>query len=249
MSRGSQGHEYNITIFSPEGKLFQVEYAFKAVKTSGLTSIGVRGDTCAVVCGEKKVPDRLMDASTITNIHNITQNLGVITTGIPADAKAVVTRLRQEAAQYRYENGHTIPVDVLAGRGAELAQVFTQHAHIRPFGVETIFAGIDDERGPQIYKIDPSGFHCGYRGTTSGLKDQEANNYLEKAIKKKIENNSKQSDDETIQLAISTLQTVLGSDLKATDLEVGFVSTTENKFRKLTEQEIESHLNILATRD
>jgi 20S proteasome subunit alpha 1 len=190
-----------------------------------------------------------MEAKTITNVFNITENIGCVATGILPDAKAVVTRLRGEAAEYRYKNGHTIPVDILAARAAEIAQVYTQHAYIRPFGVEIIVVGIDDERGPQVFKVDPAGHYCGYRACASGLKEQEAFSFLEKQIKKKNEAKSTLNENDTVQLAIQTLQQVLGFDMKSTDLEVGVVTGAENKFRKLTPEEIEVHLNALANRD
>ena len=65
-------HEYQITVFSPEGKLHQIEYAFKAIKQSNLTSIGVKGKNCVVVCTEKRVSDRFVDPDSVTNIHRIT---------------------------------------------------------------------------------------------------------------------------------------------------------------------------------
>lgn len=80
MSKG--GHEYFITVFSPEGKLYQVEYAFKAVKTCGLTAVGIRGRDSVVLISEKKVQDRFIDADTVTSIHNITSKIGALTIGL-----------------------------------------------------------------------------------------------------------------------------------------------------------------------
>eukprot|EP00331_Platyophrya_macrostoma_P022005 CAMPEP_0176440124 /NCGR_PEP_ID=MMETSP0127-20121128/20375_1 /TAXON_ID=938130 /ORGANISM="Platyophrya macrostoma, Strain WH" /LENGTH=249 /DNA_ID=CAMNT_0017824571 /DNA_START=30 /DNA_END=782 /DNA_ORIENTATION=- len=249
MSRGGGGHEYQITVFSPEGKLFQVEYAFKAVKTSGLTSVATKGKDIAVVCTEKKVTDLLIDPSSVSNIYNITDTIGALTTGITPDAKAIISRLRMEAADYKFENGHTIPIDILSQRWADLAQLYTQKMFMRPLGVETMLVSIDDERGSQIYKIDPSGHFLGYKACTAGIKEVEASNYLAKQFKKKEDLHTTYSDNETIQLAIGTLQNVLSTDFKSTDIEVGIISRREKKFRKLTPLEIEEHLNALSSKD
>jgi len=101
--------------------LYQVEYAFKAVKTSGLTSIAIKGKDSAVVITEKKVTDRLIDPKSVTNIFNVADTIGCVTTGIAPDAKAVVNMLRMESAEYKFENGHTVPIDVLVGRWADRA--------------------------------------------------------------------------------------------------------------------------------
>ena len=91
-----------------------------------------------------------------------------------------------EAAGYKRDLGHFIPVDFLAQRIADYNQINTQKALQRVFGVETIIAGIDEEKGPSIYKVDPAGFYYGYKAVASGVKEQDAMNYMEKLFKKKV---------------------------------------------------------------
>eukprot|EP00775_Hariotina_reticulata_P001635 gene1635-1976_t len=126
MSRGGSGYDRHITIFSPEGRLFQVEYAFKAVRQSGVTSIGVRGSDCAVFITQKKVQDKLIDPASVTRCFRITKQIGMLATGLPADARSVVQQARHQAAEFRFTYGYEIPVDYLAKVLADKAQVFTQ---------------------------------------------------------------------------------------------------------------------------
>jgi 20S proteasome subunit alpha 1 len=117
---------------------------------------------------------------------------------------------RQTAAEFRFKFGYEIPVDYLAKRMADQAQVYTQHAYMRPMGVVSILCAIDEEKGPLLYKVDPAGYYVGYKATSAGAKDQEATNFLEK----KLKNNPQFTFDETVQTAISALQSVLSEDFK-----------------------------------
>ena len=172
MARGSSaGYDRHITIFSPEGRLYQVEYAFKAIKTSGLTSIGVRGKDSCVVLTQRKVPDKLYDGTSVTNMHHITDTVGLVMTGMVADARYAVQRLRNEAAEFKNNYGYEIPVSYLAKRAADVAQIYTQHASMRPLGVAMIIVGIDDEgetKLPQLFRCDPAGYYVGYKATSAG---------------------------------------------------------------------------------
>ncbi|ETV79408.1 hypothetical protein H257_07425 [Aphanomyces astaci] len=238
------GYDRHITIFSPEGRLFQIEYAFKAVKESNLTSVAVRGATSCVVVTQKKVPDKLIDPDSVTNIFKITPAIGALLTGLYADAKAQVQRLRYEAHEFENKFGYPVPVHVLAKRLADISQVYTQHASMRALGVVTILIGIDEEKGPQLYKVDPAGNYRGYKATSAGVKDQEATNYLEKKIKA----NDSLDHEGTVHCAITCLQSVLSADFRPSEIEVGVVVQGE-RFRKLTEEEIDVYLTAISERD
>eukprot|EP00850_Spirogloea_muscicola_P011124 SM000068S20556 [mRNA] locus=s68:117234:119214:+ [translate_table: standard] len=163
-----------------------------------------------------------------------------------ADARSLVQKARSEAAEFRFKFGYEIPVDYLAKRLADQAQVYTQHAYMRPLGVAAIICGIDEEMGPQLYKCDPAGYFVGYKATCAGAKEQEATNFLEK----KVKGTPQFSYDETVQTAVSALQSVLAEDFKATEIEVGVVrSEGDRSFRVLSLDEVEQHLTAISERD
>ena len=220
-----------------------MEYAFKAASSaSGLTGIALRGADSAVVVTQRKVPDRLVVPSSVTHVHNVTSRIGVLATGMTADCVAAVQRMRYEAADFEYKFGYAIPPAVLARRMADLAQVNTQSASMRPLAVVLLIVGVDDECGPQVLKVDPAGHYLPFVGTASGAKEQEATNFLEK----RVEDIRSYDFDTTVRTAIVCLGSVLGSDFRGNEVEVAVVQGKTGKFRCLTEEEIEEHLNAIA---
>lgn len=251
MSRGSSaGYDRHITIFSPEGRLYQVEYAFKAVKAPGVTSVAVRGVDAVCAVTQKKVPDKLIDPTSVTSMFRLSDNHGCVATGISTDAKAMVQRTRNEASEFMFNYAYEIPVEYLAKRVADENQIYTQHAYMRPLGVAMTIIGMDEEKGPSLYKCDPAGYYVGFRACAAGAKDQEAVNFLTNKFKVKDgEPEVELSEEDTIQTAIAALQNVLSADFKPDEIEVAVVSKRNPKFTLLTLEEIEEHLTSLAERD
>ncbi|TFY66873.1 hypothetical protein EVG20_g4211 [Dentipellis fragilis] len=263
MSRTS--YDRYLTVFSPEGRLYQVEYAFKAISGSGHTAISVRGKDTSVVIIQKKVADKLIDASTVTHLFSITPTIGCVMTGLIADARSQVARARVESTDFRFKYGYEITPDALARRLANLNQVYTQKAAMRPFGIAMILIGIDPELGPQVFKLDPAGYFVGFHASAAGQKQQEAMNHLEKKWKK-LDNGRGTDDpiaagqtlgrDEVIEIAIEAISTVHATDYKAGEIEIGITSSSEledpktrGKWRVMNEAEVEHHLLAYAEKD
>jgi len=249
MSRGtSAGFDRNITIFSPEGRLYQVEYAFKAINQGGLTAIGVRGDTASAIVVQKKVPDKLIDSSTMSRIWNIGGTNGCVVCGLSADSREFVRRARHETIRWNYKNAYMIPTEMLAKRMASIAQVYTQEPGTRALGVASLIIGWDDEKDQaQLYRTDPSGYTAGFKAVAVGAKQTEATNFLEKKIRKKAEGEI-WGVTEVAELAITTLQHVIATDFKPTDIEVA-LACKDGGFRAMSEKEIEEILQTIAERE
>lgn len=184
-----------------------------------------------------------MEPKTICNIFHLTPNIGCVATGMQADCASLVQRARYEAANFKYKYGLDISVEALTRRLADLAQVYTQNAEMRPLGVSLILISYEDGQ-PLVYKTDPAGYYSGYRGCAVGVKAIEAQNFLEKKLKKRME----MDKNETIQMAISALFTVLNVEFKPNELQIG-VAEEGKKFQILNESEIEKHLAMLAEKD
>jgi len=245
MSGAGAGYDRHITVFSPEGRLYQVEYAFKAIRTAGLTSVGVKGVDSVVVVTQKKVPDKLIVPSSVTTLFTISDGIGCCATGMAADARSQIQKARQEAADFKNQFAYDVPPGYLAGRMADENQVYTQHAYMRPMGVALTLVGIDEELGPQLFKCDPAGYFAGYKACSSGAKEDEAMNFLEKQFKTE----QVLDTEKTIQMAIHALQSVLSAEFKPSEIQVGIVTVADPKFRELSDDEVEAHLTAIAERD
>eukprot|EP01029_Cantina_marsupialis_P009916 TRINITY_DN22832_c0_g1_i1.p1 TRINITY_DN22832_c0_g1~~TRINITY_DN22832_c0_g1_i1.p1 ORF type:complete len:241 (-),score=72.62 TRINITY_DN22832_c0_g1_i1:608-1330(-) len=239
----SRGGDRNITVFSSEGRLYQIEYALRASKTGDLTSVGVCGkDVVAMVC-QKKVFDKLVDPSSITRMFAITPTIGCVVTGLMADGKYQVQKAREIASDFEHDNGYEIPIPLLAERIADLNQVYTQKAARRPMAVTMVIGGLDIEDGSQLFKIDLAGHFAGFKAVSAGSKEVPAMKFLEKKVKVANMNEKK-----AVETAILCLQNTLSTDFKPSDIEVAVIKKDE-RFRVLSEDEVEVYLSEIAERD
>ena len=141
MDRRSSGYDRNITVFSPEGRLYQIEYAFNAVKSFGQLIVGMKGNSIAVAVSQKKVSDNTIDIASVTNLFRITDHIGCVMTGLQADCVTQVNRAKEKAVSFKAKFGYEIPISVLAKKVADKCQLYTQRAEMRVLGCVMVLFG------------------------------------------------------------------------------------------------------------
>lgn len=178
MSSIGTGYDLSNSVFSPDGRVFQVEYATKAVENGG-TTVGLRCKDGFVLAVEKIISSKLLVPNTNKRIQQVDQHVGVTYSGMNPDGRHVVSRARDEAANWRDQFGQPMPVDALANNVAAYMQAYTLYNSVRPFGVTTIVGGCDN-KGAHLYMIEPNGQSWGYQGAATGRGRQAARSELEK---------------------------------------------------------------------
>lgn len=178
MSSIGTGYDLSASQFSPDGRVFQVEYAQKAIENSG-TVIGIRGKDGVVFGVEKLVSSKLYEHGANKRIFHIDQHIGMAVAGLLADARAIAEVARTECANYRSQYKNPIPCRMLADRVAQYFHAYTLYSFVRPFGCSVLLSSYDDE-GSHLYMIDPSGTCYGCYGAAMGKAKQAGKTEIEK---------------------------------------------------------------------
>lgn len=171
-------YDWEITVFSPDGRLFQVEYAREAVKR-GTTTVGIKFKGGIALIVDKRITSRLIEPSSIEKIFKIDEHIGCATSGLVADARALVERARIEAQINRLTYEEPIQVKALARKICDFKQTYTQYGGVRPFGTALLIGGVDDS-GAHLFATDPSGAMMEYKATAEGEGRDAAIEYFEK---------------------------------------------------------------------
>jgi proteasome alpha subunit len=237
-----QAYDRGITIFSPDGRLYQVEYAREAVKR-GTASIGVRTSDGVVLAVDKRIRSPLMERSSVEKIHKADDHIGIASAGHVADARQLIDFARRQAQVNQLRYGEPVGVETLTKEITDYIQQYTQVGGARPFGVALIIAGIANGE-PRLYETDPSGTPYEWKALAVGADRGDIREYLE-------EHYSEEMDlDAGIDLALAALESVNEEGLAPEGIGVATIDVDTEMFHELTDDEKRAHLEeagLLAT--
>ncbi|MFH1182619.1 MAG: archaeal proteasome endopeptidase complex subunit alpha [Candidatus Woesearchaeota archaeon] len=228
------GYDRAITMFSPDGRLLQVEYAKKTVK-QGSTAIGIACKDGVVLITDKRIVDNLVVAEAVEKIWQIDEHIAATASGILSDARVLIERAQMKAQQHRVTYDSAIDTITIVKDICNLKQICTQSGGLRPFGVSLLVAGIDNGT-PKLFETDPTGIFFQYKATVIGEGETEIEEILKKEYKDDI------TVLEAIKLGINALSKALGTEFSHDRIDGAYITTKEKKFVKLTKQELEEQL-------
>ncbi|MDD1719078.1 MAG: archaeal proteasome endopeptidase complex subunit alpha [Methanoregulaceae archaeon] len=228
------GYDRAITVFSPDGRLYQVEYAREAVKR-GTTAVGIKCAEGVVLIVDKRVSSRLLEASSIEKIYKIDEHIGVASSGLVGDARSLVDRARVESQINRVTYDERIDVEALAKRLCDHMQTYTQFGGARPYGTALLIAGVSEGEG-RLFETDPSGTLLEYKATGIGIGRPAAMKLFEEDYK------YDSTMDESILLGLKALHDATEGKFDVNTVEIGYIRTEKAIFSKMSKEEVASYV-------
>ncbi len=228
------GYDRSTAMFSPDGRLFQVEYAFEAVRR-GWTAIGVRVREGVVLVAEKRKTAPLADMEQMEKIMRVDEHIGASSVGLGGDGRILIDYARLVAIRHKLLYGEKITVEYLTRQVCDVMQSYTQFGGVRPFGVAIIIGGVDDN-GPALYVAEPSGQYFGYKAVALGSGSGPAYEVLEKEYREDL------SLEDAILLALRALMKSTEQKPGPELIEIGVADVKTGVFRKLGREEREKLL-------
>jgi len=228
----SERYSFSLTTFSPSGKLVQIEYALNAV-AAGAASVGIKASNGVVLATEKKQKSILNEDHSTYKVEMITENIGMIYSGLGPDYRLLVKRARKIAQEYFLTYRETIPTTILVQKVAYIMQEYTQSGGVRPFGVSLLVCGWDNGRG-YLFQCDPSGAYFAWKATALGKNNVNGKTFLEKRYSETVEL------EDAVHTAILTLKEGFEGQMTQDNIEIGICN--EKGFRRLTPSQVNDYL-------
>ncbi|MBX5327284.1 MAG: archaeal proteasome endopeptidase complex subunit alpha [Candidatus Bathyarchaeia archaeon] len=223
-----------ITVFSPDGRLFQVEYALETVNR-GATIVGIASADGIVLGAEEKIESKLQDPQFTWKIFEVDSHLGAAVVGLGSDARILIDQARVYAQSNRLMYDEPIDVEIITKRVGDIKQLYTQHAGVRPFGVSIIFGGVD-KTGSRIFSTDPSGSYRAYKAIAVGIGRETVENILKEEYKENM------TLEELIKLCTKCLVKSLEARNEAPRIKLAVIPAATKKLKMLTDEEIDKYM-------
>ncbi|KXN71684.1 proteasome subunit alpha, partial [Conidiobolus coronatus NRRL 28638] len=235
-------YDRGVNTFSPEGRLFQVEYALEAIKL-GSTGVGIQTSEGVLLAVEKRVTSTLLEPNSVEKILEIDHHIGCAMSGLTPDSRTIVDHARIEAQNHHFIYNEDIKVESVTQAICDLALRFGESATgqkpimSRPFGVALLVAGID-ENGPQLYYADPSGAFFAFKAKAIGSGSEGAQTELQDQYHQSM------TLDEAAKLALKVLKQVMEEKLNSTNVQLATV-TKENGFKITSDEDLKAYIDQL----
>ncbi len=227
------GYDRAITMFSPDGRLLQVEYAKKTVR-QGSTAIGISCKDGVILVTDKRLVDKLVVSESVEKIWQVDEHVGATASGIISDARFLIEKAQVLAQQHRVT--YDSPVDILSivRDICDVKQMTTMSGGYRPFGVSILIAGVDNGT-PKLFETDPTGIYFQYKATVIGEAEPE----IEEILYKEYQDNM--SMDDGFKLALNALKKSLDKNFDPERIDAAFVSLKERKFTRLSKEDVAAY--------
>ncbi|MBX5328228.1 MAG: archaeal proteasome endopeptidase complex subunit alpha [Candidatus Bathyarchaeota archaeon] len=225
-----------ITVFSPDGRLFQVEYAMELVNR-GATILGIRCSE-GIVLGAEETVEPLEDAEYSWKIFKVDEHVGAAIVGLSSDARILIDQARVYAQSNRLTYDEPIDVEVVTKRICDIKQLYTQHAGVRPFGVSMIFGGVD-KAGNRLLGTHPSGTYRGYKATALGAGRETVLSILKEEYREDM------VLEDATKLAVKCLVKALEARQLPPRIKIAVIPSATKKMEMLGDDRIESYMKEL----
>lgn len=231
MSHQMMGYDRTSTMFSPDGRLLQVEYAKEAVK-QGSTAMGMVCKDGVLLISDKRIFDKLIVPSAVEKIFQVDEHIAATSTGFVMDGRVLIERAQVMVQQHKVTYGVPMEIPILVKEICNVKQFYTQYGGARPFGVSILFAGVDEE--PILFATDPTGIYFEFKATAIGEYENEIKDLLNKSYKETL------SIEEGIKTCMKILKKVMGKEFDIRRIDGAVIEKGQKKFKKVDRKKLKA---------